>query len=828
MREINDMRLKLEEFDPIFKSERLTKYIDIFKKCSLFDDYPLKLEDVTNIVKLALELKEFAIVHEYCNKIYEDDVIDKLSFYKFQGQAYEAQKDFRSAFYIYFKTLEICDNDEILNSLQRVLKEIEGQFKKADKVFYELCVKGENVINADGQMNDFVSARIMLNKKSKEKPSLEKSSDKQKSYESFSLTSQPLQRIMNFDKMQSTNQNYDPRSLFVRQNAEINSLALSSTNLSTNQAHRASSLPQTIASDLQTAKSSISSPRVLSSDFALSTDQKESVAPAFDGDFVFSEFPAQANQQIPNHRQAFDEYGGVGFRRALLALQTSNEFTTPSSSSIASESVAPAVEADFIFPDFPAQPNQQIPNHHQAFDESGGVGLNKALLESIVSETVKNQLAGKKREDDVLDMESVKKMIKECEERLKTANTQDRRKIEEDLISLRFKYSNLEQRQIKAEARQDAMKVAQDDMMIRQDRLELEQDKMKIRIKIIEDRIGRIGRIMGIDEIIKIFKSQIQQSKEDNPTSSSDLIQIHDQLATRNKDRDQFYQDKIDEIKKNELYSNYYCSLVSELNSLYLVSMTVKNDLIKTVESEKYQKIVAYSKVMYNFIPVVGPLVEGVVDVIAITRDKCKDIFSKEKMQRFAQLAEGVNEFEQISLRLAINLMDYQEIRDRANQAKCLLDGASLRDAVFSRVDEQVTLLQNEDDEEIFKCQNNCFELAKNIYFNKSEKIGTVLGRLDAVKIIELIQEKGFVESIIEESQVKKSNGDIRRTKSIIAESIIEEFNKKKNLKSQANANEYQDGDSEKSFSPNSTISNQEKVNCLTGLKKSIMKCAGY
>ena len=32
-------------------------------------------------------------------------------------------------------------------------------------------------------------------------------------------------------------------------------------------------------------------------------------------------------------------------------------------------------------------------------------------------------------------------------------------------------------------------------------------------------------------------------------------------------------------------------------------------------------------------------------------------------MERFAQLAEGVGEFEQISLRLAINLMDYDEIK---------------------------------------------------------------------------------------------------------------------------------------------------------------------
>jgi len=727
-REINELRLQLSGLDSNSKSEKLAKYIQVFKQSSLLkksfllNDYSLKLDDVTHIVKLALELNEFEIVHEYCNKIYEDDEIDKLSFYKFQGQAYEAQEDFQSAFATFNKASKIYDNDEVFNSLGRVLKKIESKFESADRVFYQLCIQGGAVINAQGKMNDYVEARIRLNKKYKLQESKPTSLN---SYESPSSSSQPLRKYRS-DQIQSVK----------------------------------------------------SSSRELFTTPALSTPQR-----------------------LP---------------------------TTP-------ESSAPVVEGDFIFPDFPAQPKQQIPNLHQAFDESGGVGLSKAILESIVSETVKNQLAITKKEDEISYMESVKKMIQECEERLKTANAQDRRKIEKDLISLRAEYSNLEQRQIKAEARQD-------DVMIRQDKIEQEQGKikigqdeikqelseMKIRIKILEDRIGGIGRIMEIDEIMKIFKSQIQQSKEDNSASSSDLIQIHDQLATRNQSRDQFYQDKIDEIKKNELYSNYYCSLVSELNSLYLVAMAVKNDLIKTTESEKYQKIAAYSKVMYNFIPIVGPLVEGFVDVIAMTRDKCKDFFSKEKMQRFAQLAEGITEFEQISLRLAINLMDYEEITKRTNQAKCLLDGATLRDAVLSRVDEQTILLQNEDDEEIFKCQNNCFELAKNIYFGKSERIATVIGRQDAVKVIELLQEKEFVENIIEESRIKKSDGDIRRTKSIIADSIIEEFNKKKNLKSQANANEYRDMDSEKSSLPNSTISNQDKVNCLTGLKKSIMKCAGY
>jgi len=793
-REISDLRLQLSGLDSNSKSEKLAKYIQIFEKSSLLDDYSLKLDDVTHIVKLALELNEFEIVHKYCNKVYKDSSIDKLSFYKFQGQAYEAQEDFQSAFATFNKASKIYDNDEVLNSLGRVLKKIESKFERADGIFYQLCVQGGAVINAQGNMNDYVEARIRLNKKYKSK---ESKPIRPNSYESPSSSSQPLRKYR--------------------------------------------------SDQIQSAKSTS---RELFTTLELSTPQRlpttpESAAPVVEGDLIFSDFPAQGNQQIPNHHQAFDEYGGVGFRRALSALQTSNEFTTPSSSSIAMESPAPVVEGDLIFSDFPAQGNQRILGHQQKLDDSGDfVNATTALFESMISEGVKK--LAQIKEDDA---NSLKKMIEECEERLKNASQEDKKEIEKELLELRKKQSALEKEQVNQGVKQGKLEIRQGKLEIRQDKLEVDQHSLEKRVKTLEEiRIDRIGRLMTMDQIMAIFKSEIKKLSEEESLFSQDSLVVEDSEIKRNKDRDEFYEKKIEEIKQNELYSDYYSSLVSELNSLYFATMVVKNDVIKTNESEKYQKIAAYLKVLYSFIPIVGPLVEGFVDVVALTIDKCKDILTKEKMERFAQLAEGVGEFEQISLRLAINLMDYDEIKKRSMSAIALLGGSNVRDAIFSRINGQIASLGNDDEVEFAKCNSRWFELAKNTYLGSSEKIGSVLGRLDAIRIIALIQEKEFVKNILDESQEKKSNGDIRRVKSIIAESIVEKYKRKQTpdhelstkksqiqVGSQRLANQAQRQDNLLQRATNqipealmrNDRSRQERVSCLSGMKKSITKCLG-
>ena len=109
------------------------------------------------------------------------------------------------------------------------------------------------------------------------------------------------------------------------------------------------------------------------------------------------------------------------------------------------------------------------------------------------------------------------------------------------------------------------------------------------------------------------------------------------------------------------------------------------------------------------------------------------------------------------------------------------VDIETIQDEVEGRLaeEERPLLPNNSQEDSTFTCSDSCFNIIKANCITTTADIASIIGKDDAYKIITFLQQENVVKNIIENSYKKspQSTQNIKRQPSIVADSIIENFN---------------------------------------------------
>ena len=291
---------------------------------------------------------------------------------------------------------------------------------------------------------------------------------------------------------------------------------------------------------------------------------------------------------------------------------------------------------------------------------------------------------------------------------------------------------------------------------------------------------------------------------EDGDSLSSS--QDSDPIAQRNAEKDKFYQEQLKAINDNILLSNYYETMISDLNSFFIASKALQSNIVEQ-KTPKYHAF-NYLKILVNIVPTIGTIGECFAECLEASYKKQKKIVAKENITRFASLAESSSDFEQIAMRLAINYIVDSEVESRALVIRNRLDGQDNPAGIArffnrNRNDQETQDFYNEEHEteerqalmgEVgndFGVQETqallgvietqivepLFERGRKRVVGTITSVGNVLAKKDSLKLIELMQMQELVDEVArQKAQQQQSPVDIRRKPSIIADTILEKF----------------------------------------------------
>ena len=397
------------------------------------------------------------------------------------------------------------------------------------------------------------------------------------------------------------------------------------------------------------------------------------------------------------------------------------------------------------------------------------------------------------RRSDISEEERIKQKIKMEDELKNLSNRQGQ--LEGRVAKVEGGFENHEKR-----LTQNEKNLAQ----VREDLAKAKEDMIKInqRLARYDKMFGNVVRFKSMDELMKDFDDHLAKKQQQEvllPTEDDSSIEIVDPIAQRNAEKDKFYHDQLNAIKFNFVLRNYVETMVSDLNSFFIASKALQS---KTLEP-KNPKFVAlnYLKILVNLVPTLGTIGECVAECLESTYKKQKKIVAKENIARFASLAETTSDFEQIAMRLAIDHLISSEVESRAMEVRNRLDGqdpkAITRILVRERgdqelqdfsdqghdVDEDQALLTDfEQIGEGQEAQNNarqfmisCFNRGRAIVIDNVNGVGSILGKKDALKLIELMQKKELIDEVARRRE-QPALVDIRRRASLVADTIIEKL----------------------------------------------------
>ena len=463
---------------------------------------------------------------------------------------------------------------------------------------------------------------------------------------------------------------------------------------------------------------------------------------------------------------------------------------------------------------------EESESESESYDEEEGEAQDEARVDG--------EAKGKRRKDG-----EVKKMIKDLEARQKglmenfckdftNLSEEDRKKKQLEIDALALSIKGLRDDNVKLKGR--VLRLESDVGEIKDDVRDLEKRTAKNEKNIakinqrLDQMFASVVRVKTMDELMKAFdehlaKRQEQQAvaslSEDGDSTSNHSIspsQISDPIAERNAEKDKFYQAQLKAINKNILLSNYFETMVSDLNSFFIASKALQSNIVEQ-KTPKYHAF-NYLKILVNLVPTLGTIGECFAECLEASYKKQKKIVAKENITRFASLAESSSDFEQIAMRLAINYIVDSEVESRALVIRNRLDGQDNPAGIArffnrNRNDQETQDFYNEEHEteerqalmgEVgndFGVQETqallgvietqivepLFERGRKRVVGTITSVGNVLAKKDSLKLIELMQMQELVDEVArQKAQQQQSPVDIRRKPSIIADTILEKF----------------------------------------------------
>jgi hypothetical protein len=754
-------------------------YEKIYEKSLTLEDYAKKDEDIKNIVELAINQRKYDKVHQYCKKIYEDKNVDetiKADFLRQESLAFVAESQLDKAFNRCFKSYKIKRDPKTLSELQIILTKSLGELPTFARAKVEMATTSLN-----RQDPNFVEINLLYKK---------------------------IKALKDFEP------NFSFRSL------EANSLSLNSR------------------SGVEPTEEL--APRVNGAGVFFERDFVRRIVP---NDLPIARVTANLGFSQPEgqvaRRQNIQENQNIQMlqnmqenqeREALQQVQQVQE--------IQQVQVRQGVAENLLNPiELPQQQVQEPIEMQSSTEESESESYDEEESEISSEEDGYAEQDGAKGGDETkgkrVKGDKVKKMIKDLEARQKglmenfckdftNLSEEDRKKKQLEIDALALSIKGLRDDNVKLKGR--VLRLESDVGEIKDDVIDLKKRTAKNEKNIakinqrLDQMFASVVRVKTMDELMKAFdehlaKRQEQQAvaslSEDGDSTSNHSIspsQISDPIAERNAEKDKFYQEQLKAINDNILLSNYYETMISDLNSFFIASKALQSNIVEQ-KTPKYHAF-NYLKILVNIVPTIGTIGECFAECLEASYKKQKKIVAKENIARFASLAESAGDFEQIAMRLAINYIVDSEVESRALAVRNRLDGHDNPAGIArifnrNRNDQETQDFYNEEHkteerqalmEEVgndFEAQETqallgvietqivkpLFERGRNRVVGTITSVGNVIAKKDSLKLIELMQTQELVEEVLQQrDQQRLSLNDIRRKPSIIADTILEKF----------------------------------------------------
>ena len=763
--EIADLRIRLAQQD-LEGGEKLEIYEKIYEKSlTLGDGYPQRNEDIKNIVELLIDQEDYERVHDYCQKIYQDEKVDPIirAYFLYQDSvAFEREEELKKAFDCCFESCKLNQNSQAISRLPLIFFKREGALSTRNRMIFRSTMTMENQQSAE-DLEYFNSLVKDLKEVKKFNPNinlLRPESNFLIATEPSSVVAEPIKAISFLGNI----------GIYGRlENAKETSL------LSTRVADIRSRLEE---NENAVAKSSkVSSPqndnsKEITAEIGFMKIGEEKVLSFPVENKIFDEKKIEIEIDAQQDDSSVDRHEKINYANQNLDKANDDEKSSELNYEIEKEAKDGSAKHSDLSEEEQKKQNQKMDEIIRKFEE-----LNKRT--------------------DISEEDRIKQKIK----------------MEAELESLRNNHGNFEKRLVKNEGRIEnhEKRLTQNEKdlaKVREDLAKAKEDLIKInrRINRYDKMFANVVRFKTMDELMKAFddhlaKRQEQQEfvpvNEDGDSLSSS--QDSDPIAQRNAEKDKFYQDQLKAIKYNFVLRNYFETMISDLNSFFIASKALQS---KTLEP-KNPKFGAlnYLKILVNLVPTLGSIGECVAECLESTYKKQKKIVAKENIARFASLAETTSDFEQIAMRLAIDHLVSSEVEGRALDVRNRLDGqdpqAITRILVRERGDQelqdyseqghdaeedQALLSEFEQIGEGQEAQNNASQFVISCFYRGRERVvsnvngvGSILGKKDALKLIELMQKKELIDEVARNRE-QPGIDDVRRRASIVADTIIEKL----------------------------------------------------
>ena len=798
---ISDLRMRLAR-QALEEGEKLQIYEKIYEKSLDLSDYAKKDEDIKNIVELAINERKYEKVHQYCKKIYEDKKVDetiKADFLRQESVAFVAESQLDKAFNRCFKSYKIKRDPKTLSELQIILTKSLGELPKLARAKVEMATTSLN-----RQDPNFIEINLLYKK---------------------------IKALRDFEP------NFSIRSL------EANSLSPSSR------------------SGVEPTEEL--APRVNGAGVFFERDFARRIVP---NDLPIARVTANLGFSQPEgqvaRRQNIQENQNIQMlqnmqenqeREALQEVQQIQE--------IQQVQVRQGVAENLLNPiELPQQQVQEPIEMQSSTEESESESYDEE--ESEISLEEEGEAQDEARVDGEAKVkrikgDKVKKMTEDIEARQKglmedlearqkglmenfckeftNLSEEDRKAKQEEIYALGISIKGLRDDNVKLKGR--VLRLESDVGEIKDDVIDLKKRTAKNEKNIakinqrLDQMFASVVRVKTMDELMKAFdehlaKRQEQQAvaslSEDGDSTSNHSIspsQISDPIAQRNAEKDKFYQEQLRAINDNILLSNYFETMISDLNSFFIASKALQSNIVEQ-KTPKYHAF-NYLKILVNIVPTIGTIGECFAECLEASYKKQKKIVAKENIARFASLAESAGDFEQIAMRLAINYIVDSEVESRALAVRNRLDGHDNPAGIArifnrNRNDQETQDFYNEEHkteerqalmEEVgnyFEAQETqallgvietqivkpLFERGRNRVVGTITSVGNVIAKKDSLKLIELMQTQELVEEVLQQrDQQRLSLNDIRRKPSIIADTILEKFKENNVERGEENTN---------------------------------------
>ena len=762
--DISGLRLDLSS-QALEGDRKLKIYEEIYTKSLTLPEYPQRNEDIKNIVELLIDQEDYEKVHDYCQKIYQDEKVDPIirAYFLYQDSvAFEREEELKKAFDCCFESCKLNHNSQAISRLPLIFFKREGALSTRNRMIFRSTMTMENQQSAE-DLEYFNSLVDDLKEVKKFDPNinlLRPESNFLIATEPSSAVAEPIKAISFLGNIgiYGRLENAKETSLLPTRVANIRSRLEKNENA--------------VAKSSKTSSPQNDNSKEITAEIGFMQIGEEKVLAFPVENKIFDEKKIEIEIDAQQDDSSVDRHEKINYANQNLDKANDDEKSSELNYEIEKEAKDGSAKHSELSAEEQKKQNQKMDEIIRKFEE-----LNKRT--------------------DISEEDRIRQKIK----------------MEAELESLRNNHGNFEKRLVKAEGgiENHDKRLTQNEKdlaKVREDLAKAKEDIIKInrRINRYDKMFANVVRFKTMDELMKAFddhlaKRQEQQAvvpaNEDGDSLSSS--QDSDPIAQRNAEKDKFYQDQLKAIEYNFVLRNYFETMVSDLNSFFIASKALQS---KTLEP-KNPKFVAlnYLKILVNLVPTLGSIGECVAECLESTYKKQKKIVAKENIARFASLAETISDFEQIAMRLAIDHLVSSEVEGRALDVRNRLDGqdpqAITRILVRERGDQelqdyseqghdaeedQALLSEFEQIGEGQEAQNNARQFVISCFYRGRERVvsnvngvGSILGKKDALKLIELMQKKELIDEVAR-SREHPALVDVRRRASIVADTIIEKL----------------------------------------------------